>query len=192
MARPRSDGSPSTAPNRQRLSHFAVKNPSRKTDPLLFGILFSAGWRSPCSHPAPWHGKQYMLSTVARVKYILPNVNAVGLADARKLAARIMLQVAEGKDPAAERRAERSVDTFEDLAGRYLKYSERKNKSWRQAAALVRRHLLPKWLKLRATDISRSDVNAMVASIAAPITANQVLASASAIFTWAVKESGRN
>ena len=26
MARPRSDGSPSTAPNRQRLSHFAVKN----------------------------------------------------------------------------------------------------------------------------------------------------------------------
>ena len=46
-----------------------------------------------------------------------------------------------------------------------------------------------KWAKLRAADIARSaDVRALMASIHAPIVANQVLASASAIFTWAIKE----
>lgn len=80
------------------------------------------------------------------------------------------------------------ADSFEDLAARYLKYAARKNKSWKQAEALVRKYLLPRWAKLRAMDVTRSDVKAMVASIAVPIMANQVLASASAIFTWAIKE----
>jgi hypothetical protein len=44
---------------------------------------------------------------------------AIGLADARKLASRIMYQVAEGKDPCAERKAERGKGTFEELALRY-------------------------------------------------------------------------
>jgi integrase len=58
----------------------------------------------------------------------------------------------------------------------------------RQAAALVARHLIPKWGKLQATTITRSDVKAVMAKIEAPVLANQVLAAASAIFSWAVKE----
>src|SRR4029077_6005578 len=46
--------------------------------------------------------------------------DAIGLSDARTLAAKAMLAVAEGKDPAAEKRAERSKGTFEELATRYL------------------------------------------------------------------------
>jgi integrase len=53
---------------------------------------------------------------------------------------------------------------------------------------LVRRYLLPRWGKLQVTSISRADVKAMVASIEAPILANQVLAAASSVFSWAVKE----
>jgi integrase len=41
---------------------------------------------------------------------------------------------------------------------------------------------------LDANSISRSDVRAMMGKIDAPITANQTLAAASAIFTWAVKQ----
>ena len=99
-----------------------------------------------------------------------------------------MLAVARGKDPAAEKRAERSRGTFEELAGRYVEeWAKRHNKSWRQATALVARHLIPKWGKLQATTITRSDVKAVMA-IEAPVLANQVLAAASAIFSWAAKE----
>jgi integrase len=118
----------------------------------------------------------------------LADVTAIGLADARKLAYSAMHQVAQGKDPAAERRAERSADTFDDLAVRYRAYIQKKNKSWKQADALVRKYLLPKWSKLPAADITRADVKALIASIEAPIMANQILASASAVFTWAIRE----
>jgi hypothetical protein len=74
------------------------------------------------------------------------------------------------------------------LAIRYRKYSAGKNKSWNQADALVRKHLLLRWGKLRAADISRSDVKAMMVRIEAPIVSNQTLAAASAIFSWAIRE----
>jgi hypothetical protein len=46
----------------------------------------------------------------------LGNADAIGLADARVLAAAAMLAVARGKDPAAEKKAERGKGTFEELA----------------------------------------------------------------------------
>jgi hypothetical protein len=45
--------------------------------------------------------------------------NAIGLADARTLAAEAMLAVAKGKDPAAEKKAERGAGTFAELAARW-------------------------------------------------------------------------
>ena len=100
-----------------------------------------------------------------------------------------MLQAAEGKDPVAEKKAERSKGTFEELATRYVEeYSKKENKSWMQADRLVRKHLIPKWGKLPAASIARSDVKAMMGRIAAPIMANQTLAAASAIFAWAIRE----
>ena len=65
---------------------------------------------------------------------------------------------------------------------------QEKNKSWAQADALVRRFLLPRWRKLQPANITRSDVRSMMTSIAAPIVANQTLAAASAIFSWAVRQ----
>jgi hypothetical protein len=61
------------------------------------------------------------------------------------LASQVMYQVAQGKDPAAERRAQRGAGTFEELATQYRAYAERKNKSWKQADKLVRRNLIPSW-----------------------------------------------
>jgi integrase len=115
--------------------------------------------------------------------------DAIGLADARKLAAKLMLEVIQGKDPAAEKRATRGNGTFAEVAQRYVEeYAKKENKSWKQAEALVRRNLLPAWGKLSANTITRSDVRAVMGKIDAPITANQVLASASAIFSWAIKQ----
>jgi hypothetical protein len=114
---------------------------------------------------------------------------SIELKGARKLAGRILFQVAEGKDPQAERKAERNSGTFEELATRYVEeYSKVENKSWRQADALVRRHLFPKWAKMSAANITRGDVKAVKAGIESPTVANQTLAAASAIFSWAIVE----
>ena len=117
--------------------------------------------------------------------YHIGAADAIGLADARKLAAELMLRVIKGEDVAAERRAERGSGTFAEIANRYVEeHAKRHNKSWKQADALVRHHLVPAWGNLSANTITRSDVRAVMGRIAAPIAANQVLASASAIFTW--------
>jgi integrase len=121
--------------------------------------------------------------------YHIGAADAIGLSDARMLAAKLMLQVIEGKDPQAEKRAARHTGTFAELAHRYVtEYAQRKNKSWRQADALVHRYLLPVWGSLSANTIQRSDVRAIMGKITAPIAANQTLAAASAIFTWAMRQ----
>jgi integrase len=114
---------------------------------------------------------------------------AIGVDAARKIAAEVMVEVARGKDPVADRMAERGTGTFGELAARYVEeYAKKKNKSWRQADALVRKHLIPRWGKLAAKSVTRADVRAAVGRIESPSVANQVKLAASAIFTWAVKQ----
>ena len=105
----------------------------------------------------------------------------IPVADARRLAAGVMLKAIEGRDPAAEKKAERQGSTFAELAEAYVeRYAKKKNKSWPQADKLVRKHLLPRWGKLQVANITRTDVKTMMTRIAAPIVANQTLAAASA------------
>jgi integrase len=107
----------------------------------------------------------------------------------RKLAQRIMFKVAEGKDPAAEKKAERSSGTFEEMAHRYVEeYTKKRNRSWKPMDALMRKHLIPRWGKLQAASITRADVKAVITSIAAPQVANQTLKGASAMFAWGIRE----
>jgi integrase len=54
--------------------------------------------------------------------------------------------------------------------------------------ALIERHAIPRWGRRPAADIKRDDVKALMRSIEAKVTANQVLASVSAIFTWGLRE----
>jgi integrase len=135
-------------------------------------------------------GWKCIYSCRGRVRWFhLGDGNAIGIKEARELARDIMYAVAKGEDPQAEKRAKRNAGTFAELAERYREdYAKRHNKSWRQADALVRRYLLPRWAKLEAKAINRSDVRLTIGRIAAPVLANQVLAAASAIFSWAVKQ----
>jgi integrase len=121
--------------------------------------------------------------------YHLGVVGAIGLADARKLAGKIMYEVAEGKDPVANKLAATVKGTFEELAKRYTnEYSKKKNKSWKHMDAQIQRHAIPVIGKLLVADISRSDIKSMMRSIDAPISANMTLAYTSAIFAWAIRE----
>jgi integrase len=120
----------------------------------------------------------------------LASTDAIALADARSLAAELMLRVIKGEDPQAERRAKRDAGTFAELAQKYLEqYAQKRNKSWRQSDALIHRHVLPQWGKLPADTITRADVKALMRRLDdTPSTGNQTLAAVSAIYSWAVKE----
>jgi integrase len=188
LARPRRDGTPSREVQRRKLTDLFVQN--RKTthreliwDDRCPGLALSVratgkkAWKVIYRHG----GRPRWLH--------LGDARMIGLADARRLTQRIMLDVAEGKDPVAERRAEKNSGTFADLASSYVElWAKKRNKSWQGTEKLVARYLLPRWGKLKANAITRTDVRAMMARMEAPITANQVLASASAIFSWAVRQ----
>jgi integrase len=189
MPRPRKDGTPARGVQRRKLTDLFVQ--SRKG-----GERNEMIWDERCPHLAlsvrttgykSWtviyrHGGRPQWLLLGDARYI-------GLADARRLAARVMLDVVEGKDPARERRGQRDSGSFADLATQYVELHARKhNKSWKQAQALVARHLLPRWGKLKANAVTRSDVRVMISGISAPIVANQTLAAASAIFTWGCKQ----
>jgi hypothetical protein len=143
MPRPRLDGTPAKPANKRILSDAFLRSvkpdPQRVTmwwDDKLRGLVLAVqpsgrkSWKAVYSHGRPrW--------------YHIGSADALGLADARKLASRIMFQVAEGKDPVADRVAERGHGTFAELADRYLnEYAKKHNKSWKQADFLVRKYLL--------------------------------------------------
>jgi integrase len=179
---------PHTAPNKRKITTKFVQK--LKSQPTAFMIWdeYQRGLAlrvEPTSYKA-WKCV-YRFGNRPRWFHI-GAADAIPLTEARKLAAEIMLEVARGNDPQAERKAKRMVGTFAEVAERYLnEYARKRNKSWKQADDLVRRHLLPAWAKLPAKAITRSDVRTMMTRIGAAITANQVLAAGSAIFSWAVK-----
>jgi integrase len=137
-------------------------------------------------HPSGARAFKAVYSVSGKARWF--HIGNVGLADARKMAQQVRLDVAHGKDPVAERRAERNAGTFAELAERYInEHAKRKNKSWEQADYLVRVHLLPRWGKLGANAILRKDVRAAIGRIESPTVANQTLAAASAVFSWGMK-----
>jgi integrase len=187
MSRPRKDGTPARPPNKRMLTElYLQKVPTpkhgymvwdtkqsnlalliRPTGHMSFKCIYSRGGRSR------W--------------YDLGKVKAIGLANARKLARKIMVEVADGKDPQADRRAQRTAGSFAELCSRYVDvYAKKKNRSWQQSKALVGKHLIPRLGKLPAAGITRDDIERVTSRIEAPVVANQVLAAASAIFSWAL------
>jgi integrase len=126
--------------------------------------------------------------------YKIGPAGVLGLAEARVEARRLLAKMALDPtlDVQTERRESREAMTFKDLAERYVsEYAKRRNKSWPQAENLVQRHLIPVWGKRPAGELRRRDVRQVFRRLTdggAPILANQVLAAASAIFSWAINE----
>lgn len=120
--------------------------------------------------------------------YRIGDASTIGLADARVMTAEVMLSVAKGANPAAERRAKRSSGTFGELAAKYVEEHSRKhNKSWKQGAYLVEIYATARWRDLPAAAITRTDVRGVLVKLR-PVMSNQVLAAISAVFSWGVRE----
>jgi integrase len=192
MPRPRRDGTPARdTPNRRRLTDAFIK--TVRPDPDRVVVYWDMVQRGLALRVQPSGHLAWKCVYTIRGRgprwFHLGDGRAIALADARRLAGKIACQVAEGADPHADRLALRGRGSFEQVARRYVQeHAIKRNKSWRQADALVTRYLLPRWAALDIGSIRRTDIKAAIAAIAAPVLANQVLAAASAIFSWTVRQ----
>jgi integrase len=119
----------------------------------------------------------------------------ISLAAARKFTADVMLEVAQGRDPATAkqvaRRAARSQidDTVERLAAQFLDLHARRQtraNTLRATEAAFRNSILPAWGPRSVHDIARRDVLDVLDGIAAdrPAQANRTKAVMTKFFNW--------
>jgi integrase len=118
---------------------------------------------------------------------------AIEPAAARMIARKLWGDVANGRNPQAERKAERSKPkgiTHAQLHHRYVEEEAKKNnKSWHRGNSLMIAHVLRPWGNRIASEITRAEVRELIGKISDRATlANSVLAAISAVFTWAIKQ----
>lgn len=100
-------------------------------------------------------------------------------------------EVAGGRDPAAERARERQTLTLADLADRFVAEHvgpKRAARTTRSYADVLDRLVKPELGTIRADKVSRADVARLHLKLGStPFQANRMLATLSALFTWAGK-----
>lgn len=127
-----------------------------------------------------FHGRKQLM-TVGKV-------GAMSLLEARTRARKLMVQVADGVNPLAEKRMDAQAGTVKQLCADYMeRHSKGKKKSWQKDQSHIDRHILPAWGNLRPSDVVRADVAALHGRIgkSAPYEANRCLALVSVIFKLA-------
>ena len=176
-----------------------------------FGMRISpAGRKSPSGRKA-WI-VMYRRPNGSAVRLKLGSYPAVGLADARLKAKTYLGQIEiEGRDPVAERHAERDAETFGQLAEIYMrKWAKQvgangrpRKRSWAEDERQINRYLLPGWRTRKVKDITRRAVRDLVEAISerrlrkgttengqekvgAPIMSNRVLALVKKMFNFAL------
>lgn len=91
-------------------------------------------------------------------QYKIANVADISFAEAKKEAIRVRSRVVVGKNPAEERKAERTVPTVSELSVRYLEHVRTYKKSRDIDARYLRIHLLPKFGKRRINQLDQVEI----------------------------------
>lgn len=82
----------------------------------------------------------------------------VTVADVRKEAQRLRSEVTLGGDPAAAKQVTKSVPTYAEFAIKHLAHAKTYQRSYDTTELHIRLHILPRWGKLRLSEITRPDV----------------------------------
>ncbi|SFK28597.1 tyrosine-type recombinase/integrase [Methylocapsa palsarum] len=142
---------------------------------------------------------RYRVSGVSR-KMTLGTYPALSLKAARDLAAKALVKVAGGEDPAAAKQFAKAAkqspldhDLVEKVAeqfiARHIKASMRP--SWaREAERMMRKEVIASWRGRKLSEIRKADIHELLDSIVdrpAPIVANRVLAIFRRMCGWAVE-----
>ena len=115
----------------------------------------------------------------------------LSLRDARQKAKDALHEVAHGRDPGALKQSERAAETFKELADLYLEeHAKKQKRSWKEDKRILKRDLLPRWRKRRATGLTRAEIRRLLAHISnergSPIMANRTLALIRKIYNFGI------
>ena len=97
-------------------------------------------------------------------QYKIGGVNDVSFAHAKKAAQRLRSEVVLGGDPGKAKAAVKSVPLYAELAAMHLADAKLHQKSYSTTEMYVRRHLLPRWGRVRLTDIDGRAVGIWLAA----------------------------
>ena len=155
-----------------------------------FGIRVSANSKT-------WICKYFLNGQQWRMR--LGHYPALKLAAARKKALKAKADVADGKNPAAEKQAARNAprpDTFSAVADDFIeRYAKRRsNKSWPETKRLLDKHVIPVWGRRPIREVTRVDVVELLDQVEDNhgfYTANRVLAAVRKLFNWSMIERGK-
>lgn len=114
----------------------------------------------------------------------------MGLSEARKEVLKLRTSIHEGKDPAAEKRMEKRVPTFGDVAAEYLEKHAVHKRTKREDERILNHDVLPQWKDLKINKITRRQVIALmddIVSRGSPVMANRTLALVRKVFNWAIE-----
>jgi integrase len=107
---------------------------------------------------ATWYFNYTRRADAMRRRVQLGKLNALGLKDARLRARKMAGLIADGRDPAGDRRAERDAMTVEDLAGQFFnQYAKAKRTGERQRQALAK-DVLPIIGRSKVAAVTRRDI----------------------------------
>lgn len=117
------------------------------------------------------------------------------VAAAHAAAATLMEALEHGQDPSRERldarRELQRAPTVEKLANDFIElYAKRHKRTWQNDQATFAKHVVPRIGHLKAVDVHRRDIIAMLEEIIAekaPTAANRVLALVRKMYNWAVR-----
>ena len=79
-------------------------------------------------------------------------------AEAEKKAKRLRSEIVLGGNPAEAKAAVKAIPTYAEIAQRQLDQASTYQRSYNTTEMYMRRHILPRWGKLRVSDIRQPDV----------------------------------
>ena len=127
-------------------------------------------------------GVMYRIGNHLR-RYTIGTTDKWTLADARDEAREALRGAARGNDPALNKQAERTADTFSELVEVYLEKHATNKRSGREDKRILNKYLVPKLRHMRAKDVTRAQIRLILEEIAkdAPIMANR-----RKMYNWAI------
>lgn len=84
-------------------------------------------------------------------------------AEAQKAAKRLRSEIVLGGDPLAAKQEKRAVPTYAGLAEQHITHAKTYQRSWWSTEGLIRKHLLPRWGRLRLDEIYPQDISKWLA-----------------------------
>ena len=127
-----------------------------------------------------------------RRKTTLGRYPTLPLVEARRRAALLTGQVADGRDPGAEKKARRMAETVEDLVEQFMEeHAIPTKKTARIDRSIFDRDVLPVIGNLKIVDVKRADIKALLKRIVgrgSPHAANRTLMLVHKLFNFAIQE----